>query len=120
MSRTLIGGALPHKSSDLGHALARLRKNFYHLWQVLEELRSAPPQYSPPDALLREWRGALKPSQEWRKALFYEQAVDVLSYDVLFKNGIRVVRAPLTELEALTTVLGRATVQAKPTIYATE
>jgi hypothetical protein len=68
-SRTLIGVALPHKSSDLGHALERLRKNFYHLWQVLEELRSAPPLYSPPDALLREWR----------KALFYEQAVDVLA-----------------------------------------
>jgi hypothetical protein len=76
----LIGGALPHKSSDLGQALERLRKNFYHLWQVLEELRSAPPLYSsPPDALLREWRRAPKPSQEWRKALFYEQAVDVLA-----------------------------------------
>jgi hypothetical protein len=73
----LIGGALPHKSSDLGQALERLRKNFYHLWQVLEELRSA--QYSPPYALLREWRRAPKPSQEWRKALFYEQAVDVLA-----------------------------------------
>ena len=36
-SRTLIGVALPHKSRDLGHALERLRKNFYHLWQVLEE-----------------------------------------------------------------------------------
>lgn len=70
---------MPHKSSDLGHALERLRKNFYHLWQVLEELRSAPPQYSPPDALLREWRGASKPSQEWRKALFYEHAMDVLA-----------------------------------------
>jgi hypothetical protein len=78
-SRTLIGVALPHKSSDLGHALERLRKNFYHLWQVLEELRSAPPQYSPPDALLREWRRVPKPSQEWRKALFYEHAVDVLA-----------------------------------------
>lgn len=78
-SRTLIGEALPHKSTDLGHALERLRKNFYHLWQVLEELRSAPPQYSPRDALLREWRRVPKPSQEWRKALFYEQAVDVLA-----------------------------------------
>ena len=79
INRTLIGDAVPHKSTDLGHALERLKKNFYHLWQVLEELRSAPPQYSPPDALLREWRGAPKPSQEWRKALFYEQAVDVLA-----------------------------------------
>src|SRR5687767_3389287 len=48
-----------------------------------------------------------------------EQAVDVLSYDVLYKNGIRVGRAPLSDLEALTTVLGRTTVQARPTIYAT-
>ena len=56
-------------------AMERLRKNFYHLWQVLGELRSSPS----PDALLREWRGAPKPSQEWRKAAFYEQAVDVLS-----------------------------------------
>ena len=56
-------------------AMERLRKNFYHLWQVLGELRSSPS----PDALLREWRGAQKPSQEWRKALFYETAIDVLS-----------------------------------------
>lgn len=55
---------MPHKSSDLGHALERLRKNFYHLWQVLEELRSAPPQDCPPDALLREWRRVPKPSLE--------------------------------------------------------
>src|SRR5687768_11023811 len=48
-----------------------------------------------------------------------EQAVDVLSYDVLYKNGIRVGRAPLSDLEAITTVLGRTTVQARPTIYAT-
>jgi hypothetical protein len=47
-----------------------------------------------------------------------EQAVDVLAYDVLYKNGIRVGRAPLSELEQLTTVLGQTTVQAKPTIYA--
>ena len=77
--RTLIRGASPDKSSDLGQALERLRKNFYHLWQVIEELRSAPPLNSPPDALLREWRRVPKPSQEWRKALFYEQAVDVLA-----------------------------------------
>ena len=70
---------MPHKSRDLRHALERLRKNFYHLWQVLEELRSAPPQYSPPDALLREWRRVPKPSLEWRKALFYEHAMNVLA-----------------------------------------
>jgi len=78
-NRTLIGDLLLHKSSDLGHALERLRKNFYHLWQVLEELRSAPPQYSSPDDLLREWRRVPKPSLEWRKALFYEHAMDVLA-----------------------------------------
>ena len=59
----------------LGEALERLRKNFYHLWQVLGELRSSPS----PDALLEQWRRAPKPSQEWRKAAFYEQAIDVLT-----------------------------------------
>jgi hypothetical protein len=46
---------------------------------VLEGLHSASSRYSPPEALLREWRRAPRPSQEWRKALFYEQAVDVLA-----------------------------------------
>ncbi len=63
----------------LERALERLRKNFYHLWRVLEELRSSPRPRPAPDSLLRDWRGAQKPSQEWRKALFYEQAIDVLT-----------------------------------------
>jgi hypothetical protein len=70
---------LSYNHSDLGQALERLRKNFYHLWQVLEELHTAPPLHLSPEALLREWRRAPRPSQEWRKALFYEQAVDVLA-----------------------------------------
>ncbi len=60
---------------ELGEALERLRKNFYHLWQVLGELRSSPS----PDALLEQWGRAPKPSQEWRCALFYEAALDVLA-----------------------------------------
>ncbi len=63
----------------LERALERLRKNFYHLWRVLEELRSAPRPRPAPDSLLRDWRGAQKPSQEWRKARHYEQAIAVLS-----------------------------------------
>jgi len=56
-----------------------LRLNFYHLYRVLEELRTTPSPRPAPDSLLRDWRGAQKPSQEWRKALFYEQAIDVLT-----------------------------------------
>ncbi len=46
---------------------------------MLEELRAAPPQDCPPDALLREWKRVPKPSLEWRKALFYEHAMEVLA-----------------------------------------
>ncbi len=60
-------------------ALTRLRLNFYHLWRVLKELRTTPRPRPAPDSLLRDWRQAEKPSQEWRKALHYQQAVDVLS-----------------------------------------
>jgi hypothetical protein len=63
------------KSATLDRSLARMFKNFYHLWRVLEELRMSPS----PEALLEEWRSSPKPSQEWRCAQFYEQAVDVLS-----------------------------------------
>ena len=47
-----------------------------------------------------------------------EQAVDVLTYDVLYKNGIRVGRAPVADLEQILSVLGRTSVQARPTVYA--
>lgn len=59
----------------LERALERLRKNFYQLYQPIRELRASPS----PEDLLQEWRAAQKPSQEWRNARFYEQAIDVLS-----------------------------------------
>jgi hypothetical protein len=59
----------------LDPALERLRKNFYHLWVVLKELRA----YGEAEDLLRAWRRAPKPSQEWRKARFFETAIGVLS-----------------------------------------
>jgi hypothetical protein len=43
------------------HALEELRKNFYHLWKVLEEARHDP-------SLIEEWRQAPEHSQGWRKA----------------------------------------------------
>ncbi len=63
----------------LDRALHRLRLNFYHLYRVLEELRTTPSPRPAPDSLLRDWRRAPRPTQEWRKALFYETAIAVLS-----------------------------------------
>lgn len=65
----------PEGDDELHAALDRLRKNFYQLWRVLEELRVS----DDPGALLSEWREAPKGSQGWRKALFYDQALEVLS-----------------------------------------
>ena len=56
----------------------RLRKNYYHLWAVLRELRASPS----PEALLEAWEAAEKPSQGWRKACFYSQAIGVLTVAV--------------------------------------
>ncbi len=63
------------KSRVLDRPLERLRKNHYSLWKTLQELRSSPD----PNALREQWGRAQKPSQEWRKALFYETAIAVLS-----------------------------------------
>jgi hypothetical protein len=52
-------------------ALERLRKNFYHLWKVLKEAQADP---SSPE----RWRRAPRGSLEWRKAIFYAQALRVL------------------------------------------
>jgi hypothetical protein len=52
--------------------LERLRKNFYHLWKALREAREDPTR-------LEEWRRAPVGSQEWRKAVFYEEAMRLLS-----------------------------------------
>ncbi len=57
------------------HTRKRLMKSFYHLWQVLEDLRLSPD----PDALLSEWRQAERPSKEWRQAQEYEHAIRILS-----------------------------------------
>jgi hypothetical protein len=59
---------------EVARALGRMRLNFYHLWVVVEELRASPD----PNGLLREWREAPKGSQGWRKALFHEEALEVL------------------------------------------
>lgn len=68
---------------SLEEGLDRLFKNFYHLWKPLEELRSSPS----PEALLGEWREASRPSQEWRNAHFYGQAVEVLSVSLGLPRG---------------------------------
>jgi hypothetical protein len=52
-------------------AMERLRKNFYHLWRPLMEARDDP-------SLSERWRNAPRHSQEWRKAIFYEQALRVV------------------------------------------
>ena len=59
---------------EVDRALERMRKNFYQLWIVVEELRLS----SDPGALLAGWGEAPKGSQEWRKALFYAEALEVL------------------------------------------
>lgn len=59
---------------ELRAALERMRKNFYTHWLVLDELRRSTDPY----ALLSEWGEAPKGSQGWRKAVQYEQAVEVL------------------------------------------
>ncbi len=52
-------------------ARERLRLHHYHLWKALVEGEDDP-------GLLEKWRRAPRGSQEWRKAIFYEQALRVL------------------------------------------
>jgi hypothetical protein len=52
-------------------ALERLRKNHYHLWKPLMEAQADP-------SLPERWRRAPRGSQEWRKAIFFAQALRVL------------------------------------------
>ncbi|HEV8379809.1 MAG TPA: hypothetical protein VGP99_13235 [Tepidisphaeraceae bacterium] len=47
-----------------------------------------------------------------------EHAVDITAYDVLYKNGIRVGRAPISELEAFLKILDRNPMQTLPTVFA--
>ena len=59
---------------EVDRALERMRLNFYQLWIVVEELRTS----TDPNGLLREWRESPKGSIGWRKALSYEEALEVL------------------------------------------
>jgi hypothetical protein len=63
------------REDALYQTVERMRKNFYHLWKVLDELYLAP--RSDPSKL-EAWRSAEEGSQEWRKARFHDQAVDIL------------------------------------------
>jgi len=59
---------------------------------------------------LRVPLGTVSGSEEFWKRVD-EHAVDVSTYDVLFKNGIRVGRAPLADLDAFMKILDRNPVQ---------
>jgi hypothetical protein len=61
--------------------------------------------------------GTVSASDEFWKRVD-EHAVDVSAYDVLYKNGIRVGRAPLSELEAFLKILDRNPMQSLPTVFA--
>ncbi len=63
------GGWMPAHTLD--EAMERLRKNHYHLWKALMAARENPTRAA-------EWRRAPRGSQEWRKAVFHEQALRVL------------------------------------------
>jgi hypothetical protein len=68
---------------QMGEAMERLRKNFYQLWRPLEKLRSS----DDPGNLLAVWRGAQRPSREWRALRNYEQAIDVLTVSMGRSRG---------------------------------
>src|SRR5438045_3629404 len=65
---------------------------------------------------LRVPLGTVSGSEEFWKRVD-EHAVDVSTYDVLFKNGIRVGRAPISELDAFLKILDRNTMQTLPTVF---
>ena len=66
---------------------------------------------------LRVPLGAVSGSEQFWKRVD-EHAVDVTTYDVLYKNGIRVGKAPLSELEAFLKILDRNSMQTLPTVFA--
>lgn len=68
--RRLVSGDDP----ELLAALERMRLNHYHLWLVLEELRTS----EDPGALIAVWGLAPEGSVGWRKALFRDDALEVL------------------------------------------
>lgn len=61
--------------------------------------------------------GAVSGSDEFWKRVD-EHAVDVTTYDVLYKNGIRVGRASMAELESFLKMLDRNPMQTLPTVFA--
>lgn len=61
----------PVEDDELRYALDRLRKNFYQLYESVREYQEDPSR-------LEEWQRAEKPSQEWRKGFFFEEALKVL------------------------------------------
>lgn len=65
---------------------------------------------------LRVPLGTVSNSEDFWKRVD-EHAVDVTAYDVLFKNGIRVGRAPLSELDAFLKILDRNPMQTLPTVF---
>jgi hypothetical protein len=71
LMRRLAAGDL----EGLRQPLERLRKNFYQLWKPLYELYLG--EYANP-ILLEHWRRAQEGSQEWRKARFHDEAIEVL------------------------------------------
>src|SRR5882672_10490300 len=66
---------------------------------------------------LRVPLGTVSASDEFWKRVD-EHAVDVSTYDVLYKNGIRVGRASISELDSFLKILDRNPMQTLPTVFA--
>ncbi len=65
---------------------------------------------------LRVPLGTVSNSDEFWKRVD-EHALDITTYDVLYKNGIRVGRAPISELDAFLKILDRNPMQTLPTVF---
>jgi len=65
---------------------------------------------------LRVPLGTVSGSDEFWKRVD-EHAVDITTYDVLYKNGIRVGRAPFSELDSFLKILDRNPMQTLPTVF---
>jgi hypothetical protein len=66
---------------------------------------------------LRVPLGTVSGSDEFWKRVD-EHAVDITTYDVLYKNGIRVGRASISELDSFLKILDRNPMQTLPTVFA--
>ncbi len=62
--------------------------------------------------------GSVSRSDEFWKRVD-ERALDVATYDVLYKNGVRIGVAPLSEIDHFLEILDRNPVRARPTMFAT-